>query len=108
MVDDEEAAGWPPSRCPSWCTRTHREHDHPEDRVHQDDGVVVPVVLGRLDPARLRYVADPAELVVRRVREPPEGATAWVVVAETERAGPSLVLSDESARRLRSALPRDG
>ena len=107
MADDEDAPTWLPAPCPAWCTRTHGQHDHPEDRVHRDEGVVVPAVVGRLEPVRLRYLAEPAELVVQRVRELPEAAPTWVVIAEAEGAGTTLVLSDESARRLRSALPDD-
>lgn len=78
-----------------------------EDRFHQDDGTALPVVLGRLDPARLRYVPHAADLVVRRVRDLPAGAPTWVVIAESEAARRALVLTHESAGRLGSVLPRD-
>ena len=96
---------WLTSPCPSWCTRPHREHDHPEDRRHQADGVVIPAVLGRVDPGGLSLGAQPGEIVVQRVRDLPASAPTWWVVAESELARTPLVLSHESAARLRSALP---
>jgi hypothetical protein len=96
---------WLPGPCPTWCTRRHREQDRPEDRLHQDDGVVLAAVVGRLDETTLRPVPHPAELVVRLVREAAEQAPTWVVVAETEEAGLTLLLTRDSAVALRAALP---
>jgi hypothetical protein len=108
MVDDEDAPTWLPAPCPSWCTGTHGRHDHPEDRLHRGEGLVVPAVVGRLETTRLRYRAEATELVVQRVRELPEDAPTWVVITESEGAGSALVLSAESARRLGSVLTGDG
>lgn len=102
--DPARAPSWLTAPCPPWCTRSHHEQDHPEDRRHQDDGTVVPVVLGRVEPGRLGYLAQAGEVVVQRVRELPPGAPTWWVIAESERARAPLVLSEESAARLRSAL----
>ncbi|GAB2460184.1 hypothetical protein GCM10027062_44760 [Nocardioides hungaricus] len=113
MVDDHGqdepaqsgGASWLPAPCPAWCTRTHGEDDHPEDRVHQGDGTVLPVVFGRIDPWRLRYVPDAGDLVVRLVRDLPASSPTWVVLADSERGERALVLTRESAGLLRAALP---
>lgn len=103
----DDRPSWLPGPCPAWCTRAHREDDPTEDRIHQDDGAVLPVVLGRVDPALLRYAPHAADLVVRRVRDLPPGSPTWVVITESEAVERTLVLTEESADRLRGALPRD-
>lgn len=99
-----DAPSWLTSPCPPWCTRAHHEDDHPEDRRHQDDGVVVPALLGRVEPRQLAYVAHAGELVVQRVRDLPASAPTWLIITESESAGGALVLSRESVGRLRAAL----
>jgi hypothetical protein len=35
---------WQRDACPAWCTATHRENDHADDRVHHSDGITVATV----------------------------------------------------------------
>ncbi len=35
---------WQRDACPAWCTATHLENDHPDDRVHHSDGITVMTV----------------------------------------------------------------
>lgn len=37
---------------PRWCVRTHAEDDHEEDRFHQSEPALVPLVASRADSAR--------------------------------------------------------
>jgi hypothetical protein len=101
----QRAPSWLTTPCPDWCTRRHLEQDPPADRAHQDDGVVVPMLLARTDEATLEPVPYAADVVVRLVREPAEHAPTWVVVAEAEDATSTWIMSQESAAALRAALP---
>lgn len=65
---------------------------------------MVPALLGRVEPRQLTYVAHAGELVVQRVRDLPASAPTWLTISESESAGAALVLSRESAARLRAAL----
>lgn len=96
---------WLAGPCPHWCTRPHADGDHPEDRIHLDDGTVFVAVLGIVDPTTLQLRQQPTELVVQRrldASEPVRSAP-WVSIHEAE--GPmALHLSAESAELLRRAL----
>ncbi|WP_085873720.1 MULTISPECIES: DUF6907 domain-containing protein [unclassified Nocardioides] len=90
--------------CPSWCTGEHREVVHPEDHVHRDRGAVFAAVLADVDATTLRHLPRPSEIVVQLVQGPAD-ADAWVVIAESEDADRAMILTRESATRLRHCLP---
>jgi hypothetical protein len=94
---------WQTTRCPSWCTRVHHEDDHPEDRIHQDDGIVIPALLADVDPVDLRKVPRATELVVQRTQAL-DDPQVWVFIGEPESAR-RLVIGAETAPRLRAGLP---
>lgn len=98
---------WLLAPCPPWCTREHLEDDHPEDRTHEDDGVVITAVVGDIDPDTLRPSSRPVELVVRRFRSTSEEHPDWVAILDTEDTRTRLVLTEQSAARLRRALTRE-
>ena len=99
---------WLHEPCPAWCTREHREDDHPEDRVHQDDGVVIAAVLGDAHPTTLAVSGRPTELVVQRYRPIPRRTPTWLRIEEPEGGSRTpLLLTDETAVRLRRALPEE-
>lgn len=102
--DTGQRPSWLVGRCPPWCTRRHAEQDHPEDRLHQDDGVVVPVVVADPDPRKLRQVERASEIVLRRFREVDPTAVTWVAIREAEGVGVALTVSEESASRLGDVL----
>jgi hypothetical protein len=84
----------------------HREDDHPEDRIHQDDGVVIAAVIGDAHPTTLAVTGRPTELVVQRYRPIPQRSPTWLRIEEPEGSRtPLLLLTDETADRLRRALP---
>lgn len=96
---------WLHEACPSWCTREHREDDHPEDRIHQDEGVVIAAVVGDAHPTTLTVTARATELVVQRYRPIPHLTPTWVRIVEPEGGRAPLLLTEETARRLGRALP---
>jgi hypothetical protein len=95
---------WQTEPCPSWCTRLHREDDHPEDRLHQDDGVVFPAVVGRLDGTEMRLTPELTEMLVRRSRAFAHSAPTWLTIGELE-LGVAISLAVEFVGALRDALP---
>lgn len=95
---------WLLGPCPDWCTRTHRESDHPEDRSHQDDGVALAVIAGDLDPETLDIHPRSTELTVRRFLPVDHPHGPWWRIEDSEGRSRRLILSDESARALVAAL----
>jgi hypothetical protein len=95
---------WQRAPCPAWCTRVHLEDDHPEDRLHQDDGVVIPAILADVDPVDLRKVPFATELVVQRSQTMVGDLQVWVLIGEAETSR-RLTLSLETIPRLRASLP---
>lgn len=95
---------WLRERCPDWCTRVHLEDDHPEDRIHQDDGVVMAAVVARVEPPS--HLADPrpAEILIRRWRPVGSPQHTWVTIGDTEDARHSLHLWSKNLPELREAL----
>jgi len=88
---------WLTEPCPPWCTREHHEDDHPEDRIHQDDGVVIPVVLAEIDSATMRPTPRAVELVIRKVGPIADDRSTWISIQETEGPDNYLLLSEQSA-----------
>ncbi|SDC00650.1 DUF6907 domain-containing protein [Nocardioides lianchengensis] len=96
---------WLAEHCPPWCVREHHEGDHVEDRYHQDEPGIYPVVGGTADTVPITSSLEAVELVVRRGRHVGESVT-WVAVEAIDRTGPRLLLTLESARHLASHLVR--
>jgi hypothetical protein len=88
--------------CPAWCRRRHRAEDHVEDRLHQSDPIVVPVVLG--DPRFGRDDGLRGESLVLRVVQGVDSALAWLEVVPEEGRSLQLLVTAESARRLLVAM----
>ncbi|MFT4286364.1 DUF6907 domain-containing protein [Nocardioides sp.] len=103
MIHDPDSPSWLTEACPAWCAREHREADHPEDRYHQSEPAIVPVIasLAPLVPVPASF--EPADLVVRRCRYVAD-AVEWLAVETLEAAHLRLVLTLESARRLVRAV----
>lgn len=97
---------WLTEQCPNWCVRDHREEDHPEDRFHQSEAAVVPVVAGDGGARDRPIVADSlnsTELTVRIGRHIGEAFT-WLDMSPTEGRSPAMVLSRDSARSLARSI----
>lgn len=95
---------WLHEPCPEWCTRVHRESDHPEDRRHQDDGVAIAAVAGDVDPDTLTIHPRSTELTVRRFLPIGPPHRIWWQIEDSEGRSSRLLLSDESARALLAVL----
>ena len=95
----ESRPSWQVDACPSWCRGDHREHDHPDDRVHRSDSVLVPVVGRRtwFEGAGMRREVQATEVDVALSRLDGE-CEIWLYVG----SGPamSLDVTAESAERL--------
>jgi hypothetical protein len=88
--------------CPAWCRRHHGRADHPEDRLHQSDPLLVPVVLGDL---HLSHGAGArADSLVLRLVQPVDASTAWLEAVPEEGRSAYLLVTAESARRLAEAM----
>ncbi len=94
---------WPDGRCPPWCTREHAADDYPEDRYHQSEPALLPVVAGPADTVPVTASLRPLSLVVRAGRHDDDDRT-WLVVESAEAARPRIVLTVEGARSLAGAL----
>lgn len=99
---DVEQPTWLHEPCPPWCARPHRERDHPDDRQHQNDAVIVSAVLFRWDGTG-DLASEPAEIVVSVARPVHRGETQ-VFIGEAEGSEQFLRISLESAQRLSTAL----
>lgn len=96
---------WLNESCPPWCLREHEEDDHPEDREHRGDAVVIGVVASGADEVAVGDLLRPIDLVVqlhRRVGVPVE----WVSIEPAQARQPRLALTRGSARALADALRR--
>lgn len=101
---DSSHPSWLDGPCPDWCTRVHRESDHPEDRRHQDDGIVIAAVAGDVGPETLAVRPRSTELTVRRFLLVGQPDRTWWQIEESEGRSGRLILSEESARALLAAL----
>lgn len=101
MADQLEQPSWLNEACPDWCAATHGEHDHPDDRKHVSEGMVVPAVVAALRPGpEVRRSCDLVVVMSRRV-----GLTeTWVHIGEAEGREHRLVISQETAARLTPVL----
>ncbi|WP_215817339.1 hypothetical protein [Pimelobacter sp. 30-1] len=94
---------WLEEPCPRWCTREHREEDHPDDRYHQSEAELVPAVAGSGEAVPLTATLAATTLGVRVGRHVGDDLT-WLVVEALEAPRPRLVLTTESAGALHRAL----
>lgn len=99
----EGRPSWLDESCPAWCTREHREEDHPDDHYHQSEATVVPAVAGPGDTVPLTASLTATTLGVRVGRHVGDDLT-WLVVEALEAPRPRLVLTAESAGALHRAL----
>lgn len=97
---DLQRPSWQRGPCPTWCSRDHQEDDHPEDRLHQSAGTVIPAMVVEdplATPPRMRQT----ELVVLAVQHH-EHDTPWIRVEATEDGSPRLALA---AATMHSLVP---
>lgn len=94
---------WPEPTCPPWCTRTHTADDHPEDRYHQSEPSILPVVAGTGDTVPVTRSLRALTLAVRVGRYADDDRT-WLVVEALDEPQPRLVLAADAARVLLQAL----
>lgn len=96
---------WLNESCPPWCLREHEEDDHPEDREHRGDAVVISVVASGADEVAVGDLLRPTELVVQLHRRVGVGVE-WVSIEPAQARHPRLALTRGSARALVDALRR--
>lgn len=90
---------WLTEGCPAWCTREHRQLDHPDDRYHRSEASIVPGVVAARPSVPISASLQGLDLVVWLGRYVGE-AVEWVVIEPIERREPRLVLTVETARSL--------
>jgi hypothetical protein len=95
-------ASEPVHRCPAWCRRDHDARLHPDDQHHQGEARRIGVITGRpaLEPDHL---AVPCPVVGRLLRRTDSEQT-WVELVSEEGHDVRLVVTLESAARLRAVL----
>lgn len=87
---------WPPTRCPPWCTGEHHATDHPEDRRHRSEAVIVPVTL--TEPPTYGVVSADEWLVYGHRGH--DDVTTWLSIGSAEAPPVAITMSLESAHRL--------
>jgi len=101
----DRAGGTPPAptwlteACPSWCAREHEEDDHPEDRYHQSEPSIAPVIASGQVTVPVTSSLETVDLLVRIGRYVGE-TTEWMAIEPLELVQPRLLLTVESARHL--------
>ena len=100
MCDHDESEAAPP--CPTWCRRDHDDRLHPDDQHHQSAARRVGAVTGRpaLEPDDL---AVPCPVLARLLRRTDSEQT-WVELVSEEGREVRLVVTLESAVRIRAVL----
>lgn len=90
---------WLDEACPTWCTRDHREGDHPEDRYHQSEPSMVPLIASAgttIDVVESLEAIDMLVLLGCHVGD----TCVWLAVEPADRPAPRIVMTAESARSL--------
>lgn len=100
----DERPTWLTEACPPWCVAEHRQHDHPDDRVHRGESTTLAGFLAR-GAVPTEFEEEPAHLGVQVLR-PVGGATTWVEVREAEGARHRLTVTLATARDLGRLLAR--
>jgi hypothetical protein len=100
-VHDHEDAERSP-RCPAWCRSTHDPALHPDEQHHHSTARRAAVVTGhpQLEPDD---AAAPCAVIARLVRRLDSEQT-WVELVSEEGREVRLVVTVESAQRLRRVL----
>lgn len=100
-----ERPAWQHSDCPNWCRREHVETDHEDDRDHQSEATIVPVVrlLKQFEGSQLQReaVADEVAVLVLQHQDDSEW---WLSLSFAQQGTVHLRLSHESAERLARSL----
>lgn len=100
----DERPTWLTELCPPWCVAEHRQHDHPDDRVHRGESTTLAGFLAR-GAVPTEFEEEPAHLGVQVLR-PVGGSTTWVEVREAEGARHRLTVTLATARDLGRLLAR--
>ena len=100
MRDHAEAEAGP--SCPAWCRRAHVAELHPDDQHHASSVRRAAVVAG--DPLlEADDLATPCSVVARLLRRTDSDQT-WVEMVSEEGREVRMVVTLESAQRLRAVL----
>jgi hypothetical protein len=87
---------WLGETCPAWCTREHREDDHPEDRRHQSTARIIAVdVPTAAIPGETTQAVEVAVYLDQPVAQP----VRWLRVESVDSSRVRMVLTAESAHR---------
>ena len=100
MRDHEDAE--PSTPCPTWCRRPHTAEPHPDDRHHAGAVRRAAVVAGQ-PLLEADDLASPCSVVARLLRRADSDQT-WVEMVSEEGREVRMVVTLESARRLRTVL----
>lgn len=96
---DHPSPSWLHEPCPGWCTRVHEEDDHLEDRFHQSEPTIVPVIAAVEPTVPVTASLETIDLVIRIGRYDGE-LVEWLTIEPLDLPQPKLVLTVESARLL--------
>lgn len=92
---------WQTEDCPPWCAREHLDTDHPEDRIHQTEPLIVPALRRRsLLPEDRPQRTDIEAMLAARVGD---NSPLWILIGEGEESA-LLVIDEMTARRLVDTL----
>jgi len=84
---------WQTDDCPPWCAREHLSTDHPEDRIHQTEPLIVPALRRRSllpeDPP------ERTEIEVMLAARMGDNSPLWIHIGEGE--GPALLIIDQAS-----------
>lgn len=96
---------WQRQPCPEWCTATHEDSDHPDDRSHRDDGIAVPIILRRRSFAQLALVehVEPGHMILGRWQRDGQ-PQSWRFLGIDD--GLEIEISEESFGCLLAAMQR--
>ncbi len=99
-MEHEDRPRWLAEPCPAWCTREHRDADHPEDRYHQSEASIV-VGVQRTGPETSGRA--PLELAIW-IGSDVDADAEWLTLEALEHAVPRIRLTIETATALRDQL----
>jgi hypothetical protein len=92
---------WLGETCPAWCTREHREDDHPEDRRHQSTARIIAVdVPTAAIPGETTQAVEVAVYLDQPVAQP----VRWLRVESVDSDQVRLTVATTSADDLLDAL----
>jgi hypothetical protein len=107
MSTTHSRPSWLSEPCPAWCTRSHHDDDHPDDRWHDSETTLVPVTALRRDTGAGAGRFEPEQAVVTIVTSRHVGDTVTTTfIGYGDRPHTALQLTPESAARLAEAVTR--